>query len=290
MFYLFIIIIIIIIKMYLPASSYSSFQSTMHCGEPISFKATAARAAAAAVAKPHFGRRRQRLCSTEFYGLRSQSSHPKLPSIPSKTFQRGILSACIPRAAKDDDAMAQPTAGDPGMPEKWPGVSKMKVDPEIEDSFFNRKDESSMVMEHLNRKPKEPLLLLGPKNSGKSVSQRQLSINTFIVLTQCIHQLNMPFSNMNHAGIIEIDYRERKVTCALLKLRPQRCLQPRAHGNGTARPSTQTPFYVDLRNNKTTWFRNRRAFRGLSTVKPGRKQYFCKGRCGLNTELYQSIV
>jgi hypothetical protein len=206
----------------------------MHSGEPLSFKATAARAAAAAVAMPHFGRRRQRPCSTEFYGWRSESSHPKLPSISPKNLDRGILPAYTPRAAKDDDAMAQPTEGDPGMPEKWPDFSKIKIDPYVRGIFFNRKEEYSMVMEHLQEEPAVPLLLLGPKNSGKSVSQRQLSINAFIILTQCIHQFNMPFPNMNHAGIIEVDYRERKVTCAILKLRPQRCLEPRAHGNGTA--------------------------------------------------------
>ncbi|KAH7617852.1 hypothetical protein NADE_000056 [Nannochloris sp. 'desiccata'] len=54
------------------------------------------------------------------------------------------------------------------MPEVWPDFSKTKVDPDIEDTFFNRKEEYDMIMDHLNRKPTVPLLLLGPKNSGKS--------------------------------------------------------------------------------------------------------------------------
>jgi hypothetical protein len=60
------------------------------------------------------------------------------------------------------------------MPEEWPVLSQ-KVDPDIEDKFFNRTNEYGMVMDHLNSKPSQPLLLLGPKNSGKSVSPANVS-------------------------------------------------------------------------------------------------------------------
>ncbi|KAG7669701.1 hypothetical protein KSW81_007849 [Nannochloris sp. 'desiccata'] len=103
----------------------------MHCGENRSFKATAPRA----------------------------------------TTARSILRTVphIPRAAKDDVAIAQPAAAaKPYITEEWPDFSKIKVDPYIEDTFFNRKEEYDMIMSHLDRKPTVPLLLLGPKNSGKS--------------------------------------------------------------------------------------------------------------------------
>ncbi|KAG7666833.1 hypothetical protein KSW81_000601 [Nannochloris sp. 'desiccata'] len=82
--------------------------------------------------------------------------------------KRSILStvAHIPRAAKEDDAIAP--AGQPHMPEEWPDFSKMEIDPDIENNFFNRKEEYDMIIEHLNGTPKVSLLLLGPKNSGKS--------------------------------------------------------------------------------------------------------------------------
>ena len=48
-------------------------------------------------------------------------------------------------------------------------ISKMKVDPDIEDKFFNRKKGYEMITGHLKGQPKVSLLLLGPKNSGKSV-------------------------------------------------------------------------------------------------------------------------
>ncbi|KAH7620754.1 hypothetical protein NADE_003367 [Nannochloris sp. 'desiccata'] len=54
------------------------------------------------------------------------------------------------------------------MPEEWPDFSKMEIDPDIENNFFNRKEEYDMIIEHLNGTPKVSLLLLGPKNSGKS--------------------------------------------------------------------------------------------------------------------------
>ena len=147
----------------------------MHCGESLSFKATAARAAAAVVATPHFGRR-QRPCSSLSCGRPSQSSSLKLRSISSRDLQQESLptASYIPRATKDyDDAIAQPAAVAVGenlyMPEEWPDFSKMKVDPNIEYKFFNRNKEYDMIMDHLNGNPSEPLLLLGPINSGKSV-------------------------------------------------------------------------------------------------------------------------
>ncbi|KAG7667229.1 hypothetical protein KSW81_000964 [Nannochloris sp. 'desiccata'] len=54
------------------------------------------------------------------------------------------------------------------MPEEWPDFSKMKVAPNIEYTFFNRNKDYDMIMGHMNGKPSEPLLLLGPINSGKS--------------------------------------------------------------------------------------------------------------------------
>ncbi len=151
----------------------------MHCGKPLPFKATSPRAATAVVVTLSFGRRRlQGPCSTQFYGWPSQSSYPKLPSIFPRNLQRSFLPtvAHIPHAAKDDDvAVAQPAACQPHMPEKWPDFSEMKVDPDIEDRFFNRKEEYEMIMNRLEGPPKVSLLLLGPKNSGKSVSYANVS-------------------------------------------------------------------------------------------------------------------
>ena len=151
----------------------------MHCGEPRSLKATAARAAAAVVATPHLGRCRQRPCSTVFHGWLSQSSYPKRPSISPKDLQRSILPTVsyVARGTTDDVAFTRPDAAgqQPHMPEEWPDFSEMKVDPDIEDRFFNRSREYGMVMQHLNRKPTVPLVLLGPKNSGKSVSYANVS-------------------------------------------------------------------------------------------------------------------
>ena len=73
----------------------------------------------------------------------------------------------IPRAAKNDVAMAP--AGQPYMPEAWPDFSKLKVDPDIVEKFFNRKEEYDMIMDHLKRQPTVSLLLLGPMHCGKSV-------------------------------------------------------------------------------------------------------------------------
>ena len=55
------------------------------------------------------------------------------------------------------------------MPEVWPDFSKLAVDPDIEEKFFNRKEEYDMITGHLKEQPTVSLLLLGPKNSGKSV-------------------------------------------------------------------------------------------------------------------------
>ena len=151
----------------------------MQCGKPLPFSEKSPGAATAVVATPRFGCRLQRPCSTQFYGRRSQSTYPKLPSIFPKNLQRSILPAVthIPRAAKDDDdAVAQTVAaGQPHMPEKWPDFSKVKVDPSVRKKFFNRKEEYSMLMDHLKEEPTVPLLLLGPKNSGKSVSYATVS-------------------------------------------------------------------------------------------------------------------
>ncbi|KAG7667027.1 hypothetical protein KSW81_000773 [Nannochloris sp. 'desiccata'] len=86
--------------------------------------------------------------------------------------QRSILRtlAHIPRATKEDDAIA----GQPHMPDVWPDFSATKIDPDIENSFFNRKEEYDMIIEHLNGAPKVSLLLLGPKNSGKSALLRSI--------------------------------------------------------------------------------------------------------------------
>ncbi|KAG7670933.1 hypothetical protein KSW81_004363 [Nannochloris sp. 'desiccata'] len=107
----------------------------MHFVQPLSVKAAAPRAATAVVATPHFG-----------------PSH-------------------IPRAAKDDDAIAEAqlaSAAEAFMPEVWPDFSKMKVDPDSVVKFFNRKKGYEMIRGHLKRQPTLSLLLLGPKNSGKS--------------------------------------------------------------------------------------------------------------------------
>ena len=167
----------------------------MHCGESLSFKATAARAAAAVVATPHFGRR-QRPCSSLSCGRPSQSSYLKLRYISSRDLQQSSLSTAshIPRAAKDDgdddgDAIAQPATAAVDeylyMPEEWPDFSKMKVAPNIEYKFFNRNKEYDMIMDHLSGKPSKPLLLLGPINSGKSVRLSSSIDPSYIVLTHC---------------------------------------------------------------------------------------------------------
>jgi hypothetical protein len=142
----------------------------MHFVQPLSAKAAAPRAATAV---PHFVPRQQRPL-TDVDRWRSQSSYTKLSSISPRDLRRSILPAVshIPHATKDEDAIAdaQLASAEAFMPEVWPDFSKMKVDPDIEDEFFNRKEEYDMIMEHLNSKPKQSLLLLGPKNGGKSVS------------------------------------------------------------------------------------------------------------------------
>ncbi|KAG7668855.1 hypothetical protein KSW81_003872 [Nannochloris sp. 'desiccata'] len=105
----------------------------MHCGMPLPFKAISPRAATARI------------------------------NIPTVSH--------IPHATKDDDAIADAqlaSAAEAFMPDVWPDFSKMKVDPDIEENFFNRKKAYKMITGHLKQKPKVSLLLLGPKNSGKS--------------------------------------------------------------------------------------------------------------------------
>lgn len=157
----------------------------MHCGTPLPFKATAARTAAAAaaavVATPHFQPRHlQRPWSSRSCGRPSQPSDLKPRSISSRDLLQSSLRTVsrIPRATKHDDdaqpAAAAAAAGQPYMPEQWPDFSQ-KVDPAVRGKFFNRKEEYSMVMDHLKEDPTVPLLLLGPKNSGKSVSPAYVS-------------------------------------------------------------------------------------------------------------------
>ncbi|KAG7668858.1 hypothetical protein KSW81_003872 [Nannochloris sp. 'desiccata'] len=106
----------------------------MHCGMPLPFKAISPRAATAV--------------------------RINIPTVSH-----------IPHATKDDDAIADAqlaSAAEAFMPDVWPDFSKMKVDPDIEENFFNRKKAYKMITGHLKQKPKVSLLLLGPKNSGKS--------------------------------------------------------------------------------------------------------------------------
>jgi hypothetical protein len=80
----------------------------------------------------------------------------------------------IPHATKDDDAIADAqlaSAAEAFMPDVWPDFSKMKIDPSVRVKFFNRKKGYGMIIDHLKEEPTVSLLLLGPKNSGKSVSQ-----------------------------------------------------------------------------------------------------------------------
>ncbi|KAL4514280.1 hypothetical protein Ndes2437A_g01001 [Nannochloris sp. 'desiccata'] len=44
----------------------------------------------------------------------------------------------------------------------------MKIDPSVRVKFFNRKKGYGMIIDHLKEEPTVSLLLLGPKNSGKS--------------------------------------------------------------------------------------------------------------------------
>ena len=122
------------------------------------------------VATPLFGC----LSSAELCGQPSlYSLYSKLQSISLREFS-SISSAVyhIPPTVKDDDAIAPPAAAtQPYMPEEWPEFSKKKVDPDVRKKFFNRMEEYDIVMRHLNDEPSKPLLLLGPINSGKSVSQ-----------------------------------------------------------------------------------------------------------------------
>ncbi len=121
--------------------------------QPLSAKATAPRTATAAVATPDF--RLHRPCSTKFYGWRSQSSYPKLPSISPRNLRRNNFPTAlqIPRATKDDAvavAGAQlASAAEAFMPEEWPDFSKKKVNSDVVLKFFNRKKGYDMIMNHL---------------------------------------------------------------------------------------------------------------------------------------------
>ncbi|KAH7621237.1 hypothetical protein NADE_009283 [Nannochloris sp. 'desiccata'] len=146
----------------------------MHCVKPLPFEATAPRAATPVVVTARFGcHPLQRPCSTQFYGWRSQSSYPKLPSIFPRNLQRITIPTVshIPHATKDGDAIADAqlaSAAEAFMPDVWPDFSKMKIDPSVRVKFFNRKKGYGMIIDHLKEEPTVSLLLLGPKNSGKS--------------------------------------------------------------------------------------------------------------------------
>ena len=139
------------------------------------------RAISPVVATPLFGRLSS---AVELCGQPSLSSlYSKLQSISLRDFS-SIYPAVthIPPTAKDDDAPPAAATRPYYMPEEWPDFSKKKVDPDVRKKFFNRMEEYDMVMRHLNDKPSKLLLLLGPINSGKSVSRchRQLISNSFI--------------------------------------------------------------------------------------------------------------
>ena len=133
------------------------------------------------MATPFFGCRRQRGRSTGFCGRPSYSSLVlKLPSIsPRKLYSTPLAVSHVSCATNDDDAVAQPDApgapADPYMPEEWPDFINRKVDPDIEDFFFNRKEAYDVCVNYLSGIPKMPLLLLGPINSGKTVSHAIVS-------------------------------------------------------------------------------------------------------------------
>ena len=139
------------------------------------------RAISPVVATPLFGR----LSSAELCGQPSLSSlYSKLQSISLREFS-SISSAVshIPPTVKDDDAIAPPAATQPYMPEEWLEFSKKKVDPDVRKKVFNRMEEYDMVMRHLNDEPSKPLLLLGPTNSGKSVSHVIVILSVDIVFS-----------------------------------------------------------------------------------------------------------
>jgi hypothetical protein len=163
---------IFFINVYLASSPLLfSFLSTMHCGNLLSFKATALQAMKAVMALPLSGRRLQHNpCSTEFYSWRCQSSYSKLPSISPRVSHITRATEGDDSIVHEDDALAQPY-----MPEEWPDFSKMKVAPDVEYKFFHRKEEYEMIMGHLNSEPSEIILLFGPQHSGKSVSHANVS-------------------------------------------------------------------------------------------------------------------
>ena len=147
----------------------------MFFGKHFSSHKPASRAATAVAATPHFARRQQRRCSTELFSRRSQSSYPKLPSVSPRVLHiRCATEDDDIIIARDDDLIA-PAASQPYMPEKWPDFSNMKVDPDVRRKFFNRKNECDMIIHHLKGDPTAALLLLGPKNSGKSVRHANLN-------------------------------------------------------------------------------------------------------------------
>ena len=190
----------------------------MHCGESLSFKSARPRAATAVVATPLCGSRRP--CSTLSCGRPSQSSHLKLTSISPRDLQRSSLPAIshISRATRDDDdAIAPPAAvmaaAEPYMPKEWPDFPKIQSAPDVRKKFFNRSKEYTMLKDYLDDEPSKPLLLLGPINSGKSVSDVivSLSASWFLhYLTHCTPlrslNLNTPFSILNYLGIITRDF------------------------------------------------------------------------------------
>ena len=135
------------------------------------------------MATPLFGRLSS---AVELCGQPSplSSLYSKLQSISLRDFS-SIYPAVthIPPIVKGDDAPpAAATRPYYYMPEEWPDFLKKKVDPDVRKKFFDRMEEYDMVMRHLNDKPSKLLLLLGPINSGKSVSRchRQLISNSFI--------------------------------------------------------------------------------------------------------------
>ena len=130
-----------------------------------------------------------------------------MPSISPRELQRSILSTItyIPRATKDDDD-AVALAAELYLADVWPDFSKKKVDPAVRIKFFNRKREYDMIVDHLKEEPTVSLLLLGPKNSGKSVSHAncKLSISTlFLAKLHCTALLSLAISKPNLSSVLQ---------------------------------------------------------------------------------------
>ena len=130
-----------------------------------------------------------------------------MPSISPRELQRSILSTItyIPRATKDDDD-AVALAAELYLADVWPDFSKKKVDPAVRIKFFNRKREYDMIVDHLKEEPTVSLLLLGPKNSGKSVSHTncKLSIGTlFLAKLHCTALLSLAISKPNLSSVLQ---------------------------------------------------------------------------------------